>query len=69
MDRQQNHSACSHQPHRNGPEKFPFLDCLFFSFSRRRDIMHHHALITLHVFVESIIIWNKTYFYFASMVL
>jgi hypothetical protein len=30
--------------------------CLLFSFPRLRDIMHHHASITLHVFIESKII-------------
>jgi hypothetical protein len=34
----------------------------FFSFSRHRDVVHHHASITLHAFVKSKIIFYKLYF-------
>jgi hypothetical protein len=49
-------------------QQIPLIDnYLFFSFLHHHDIMHHHASITLHVFVKSKIIWNQIYFYFARM--
>jgi hypothetical protein len=52
-------------------QKIPLLDFVCsFSFSCHCDIMHHHAYLTLHVFVKSKIIWLKIYFYYlARMVL
>jgi hypothetical protein len=35
----------------NDPEKSPLLQLLVISFSRHLDFLHHHASLTLHVFV------------------
>jgi hypothetical protein len=51
----------------NDPEKSPILELLVI-FLRHWDVMHHHAYLTLHVFVKSKIIWHKIYNYFAHMV-
>jgi hypothetical protein len=42
------------------------LCVLYFYFLRHLDVMHHHAYLTLHVFVESKIIWLKIYFYYLA---
>jgi hypothetical protein len=54
----------------NDPEKSPLLKLLVISFFASSWRVHHHAYLTLHVFVESKIIWLKIYFYYlARMVL
>jgi hypothetical protein len=43
----------------NDPEKSPILELLVIFFFVSSG---HHASITLHVFVNSKIIWNKSFF-------
>jgi hypothetical protein len=47
--------------------KIPLLDiCLFFSFSRHLDVLHHHTSITLHVFVKTEIILINSILFFLN---